>query len=147
MHAMKRKFKRNILALTVLGIAALALCLSLDLPLLPSDDYIVTATLEGNPIKAELLHPPFMRGLYYVHVPEAQPQFYRWFGIAFSRQSVFVPVSLYSGWRDVHYIHTDQAFGVRLTDGKIEDHWSVEFIPNGVQFSNASLAISLRHSP
>ncbi len=144
---MKRRFKVIALTGTLLSVAALALSLSLVQPLLPSKAYTVTATLDGNPIRTELLHPPFMSGLYYVHLPEAQPPRYGWFGIAFSRHSVFTPLPIYTGWRGILYIHTDQAHGVRLTFPKIEDHWIVSFTPSGVQFSNASLAISLNKSP
>lgn len=143
---MKRRIKRIALIAALLGVAAFV-CLSFAQPLLPSRAYGVVATLDGTPIRAELLHPPFIPGTYYVHLPEAQPQRYRWFGVAFSRQSVFSPVALYTGWRDSPYIHTDQAKGVRLTDGKIEDHWTVTFTSGGVQCANASLSISLTKSP
>lgn len=120
--------------------------LSYAQPLLPSRAYTVTATLDGAPIRAELLRPPAILGTYYLHLPAAQPQRYSWFGIAFSRQSVFSPVALYLTSGGAPCIHTDQAKGVRLTDAKIEDQWTVAFTSDGVQFSNASLAITLKRN-
>ena len=142
---MKRMIKRITLVVALLVFIAFV-CLSFDQPLLSSRAYTVTATLDGAPIHAELFHPPFISGTYYIHLPDAQPQRYSWFGIAFSRQSVFSPIALYTGWGGLPYIHTDQAKGVRLTSSKIEDHWSVFFTSGGVQFSNASLSISLTKS-
>lgn len=139
---MKRTIKCIALIAALLAVAALV-CLSAAQPLLSSRAYIVTATLDGAPIRAELLRPAFIPGTYYLHLPDAQPQRYSWVGIAFSRQSVFSPVAVYTGWAGIPYIHTDEAKGVRLTSGKFEDHWSVVFHPSGVQFSNASLSISL----
>ena len=139
---MKRNLKRVILLVAVIALIAAA-CLFFAQPLLSSRAYVVTATLDGKPIQAELLRPPAIPGTFYVRLPDAQPQRYRWFGIAFPCGSVFSPTALYTGWRDLPYIHTDQAKGVRLTDGKIEDHWDVSFTVGGVEFSNGSLAVSL----
>lgn len=139
---MKRLTKRVILLVALFALIAAA-CLFFAQPLLSSRAYVVTATLDGKPIQADLLRPPVIPGTFYVRLPEAQPQRYRWFGIAFPRESVFSPVALYTGWRGLPYIHTDQAKGVRLTDGMIEDQWDVSFTARGVQFSNGSLAVSL----
>jgi hypothetical protein len=76
-------------------------------------------------------------------MPDAHPERYNWIGVAFSRESVFSPIALYTGWLGLPYIHTDQAKGVRLTDGKIEDDWDVSFTDAGVHFSNGSLDVSL----
>lgn len=121
--------------------------LSFVQPLLPSRAYRVTATLDGAPIRAELLRPPAIPGTYYLRLPVAQADRYSWFGIAFSRQAVFSPLAVYFDWRGTPFIHTDQAKGVRLSDTKIDDHWDVAFTTDGVQFSNASLAITLTRNP
>ena len=139
---MKRLIKRVIL-LTALFALIAAACLFFAQPLLPSRAYVVTATLDGKPIQAELLRPPAIPGTFYVRLPDALPQRYRWFGIALPRESIFSPIVLYTGWSDLPYIHTDQAKGVRLTDSKIEDQWDVAFTAGGVQFSNGPLAVSL----
>lgn len=140
---MKQILKRMTLTAVLLLAVVLILGLLFARPLLPSSAYTVIATLDGHPIKAELFHPPFIPGLYYVHLPEAQPNRYRWFGVALSRNSVFSS-GPYSGWWGIRYIHTDQAHGgVNLTSGKIEDFWKVSFLSGGVQFSNASLTVTL----
>ena len=139
---MKRNLKRVLWIVALFALLSGA-CLFFAQPLLSSRAYVVTATLDGKPIQAELLRPPAIPGTFYVHLPDAQPQRYRWFGIAFPRESVFSPIALYAGWRDLPYIHTDQAKGVRLTDGKIEDQWDVTFTRGSVRFSNGSLAVSL----
>jgi hypothetical protein len=104
---------------------------------------VVNATLDGKPIHAELLRPPAIPGTFYIKLPDAQPERYNWFGVAFPRKSVFTPIALYAGLGDRPYIHTDQAKGVRLTDGKIEDDWDVSFTADGVHFTNGSLDVSL----
>lgn len=142
---MKRLANRVIWLVALFALIAAA-CLFFAQPLLSSRAYVVTATLNGKPVQAELLRPPAIPGTFYVRLPDAEPQRYRWFGIAFPRESVFSPIALYTGWRDHPYIHTDQAKGVRLTDGKIEDHWDVAFTVDGVQFSNGSLVVSLTRS-
>jgi hypothetical protein len=139
---MKRNLKRVLWIVALFALLSGA-CLFFAQPLLSSRAYVVTATLDGKPIQAELLRPPAIPGTFYVRLPDAQPQRYRWFGIAFPRESVFSPIALYTGWRDLPYIHTDQAKGIRLTDGKIEDQWDVAFTGGGVRFSNGSLAVSL----
>jgi len=139
---MKRIAKRLILLVVLFGLIAVA-CLFYAQPLLPSRAYTVTATLDGKPIPAELLRPPAIPGTFYIRLPEAQPRQYNWFGIAFPRESVFSPITLYTGWRGLPYIHTDQAKGVRLTDGKIDDQWQITFTTAGVRFFNGSLDVSL----
>ncbi len=143
---MKGRRKYIVLAMILLFAGVFAFVLLFAQPLLPSAAYVTTATLDGAPIRAELLSPPTMSGLYYVHLPEAQPLRYRWLGVAFSRHVVFSG-PIYFGWGGLPFIHTDQAGGVRLTDGKIEDHWSVAFTADGVQLSNSSLSISLHRPP
>lgn len=143
---MNRTIMRIALVAALLGLAVFIFT-SFAQPLLSSRAYTVSATLNGAPIRAELLHPPFIPGTYYLYLPEARPQLYHWFGVSFSRQSVFSPVALYTGWRGLPYIHTDQAHGVDLNDGKIGDEWTVAFTAVGVEFSNASLSIALTKSP
>jgi hypothetical protein len=139
---MKRITKLSVLLATLSALIAGA-CLFFAQLLLPSRAYVVTATLDGKPIQAKLLRPPAIQGTFYLHLPDGQPQRYRWIGIAFSRESVFSPIAIYTGWRGLPYIHTDQAKGVRLTAGKIDDHWHVAFTIDGVRFSNGSLDVSL----
>jgi hypothetical protein len=139
---MKRNLKRVLWIVALFAFLSGA-CLFFAQPLLSSRAYVVTATLDGKPIQAELLRPPAIPGTFYVRLPDVELQRYRWFGIAFPSESVFSPIALYTGWRDLPYIHTDQAKGVRLTDGKIEDQWDVAFTGGGVRFSNGSLAVSL----
>jgi hypothetical protein len=142
---MKRIAKRLILLVVLFALITVA-SLFLAQPLLPSRAYVVTATLDGKPIPAELLRPPAIPGTFYIRLPEAQPRQYHWFGIAFSRKSVFSPIAIYTGWRGLPYIHTDQAKGVCLTSGKIDDQWQVTFTSGGVRFFNGSLDLSLTNS-
>ena len=111
-HVSVKRTLKWIALTTALVLLVAILVLSFVQPLLPSQAYTVIATLGGRPIQAELLHPPFMPGLYYVRLPEAQAHRYASFGIAFARQSVFWPGGHYTGWFGIRYIHTDQAKGV-----------------------------------
>jgi len=139
---MKRITKRLTILVVILAVLGAA-CLFYAQPLLASRAYVVTATLDGKPIQADLLRPPAIPGTFYIRMPDAHPERYNWIGVAFSRESVFSPIALYTGWLGLPYIHTDQAKGVRLTDGKIEDDWDVSFTNAGVHFSNGSLDVSL----
>jgi hypothetical protein len=146
MLTVKRSLKWIALTSTLFLFVALVV-FSLVRPLLPSRDYTVTATLDGHPIQTELLHPPLISGRYYMRILDDQARRHDSFGIAFSRQSVCWPGTHYTGWFGLRYIHTDQAMGVRLTDPKMEEHWSVAFTSDGVQFSNSSLSIVLKRNP
>jgi hypothetical protein len=124
----------------LMSVAALNFCS----PVFISSDFAVTASRDGRPIQAQLFHPPLMRGLYYLRLQDESSPFYRCFGIAFSRKSVFVPAPIYQTFFGMNYIYTDQAHGVRLTSGKLEDPWTMDFRDDGsVAFANASLSLSL----
>ena len=140
---MKRITKYSFIAMTLFVILVWA-CLGIVQPLVSSSAYVVTASLDGEPIRANLLRPLAMPGTFYIHLPDAKPARYCWFGIAYTRKSVFSPVALYKGWNDMPYIHTDQAKGVRLDTSKIEDNWKVSFASGGVHFSNGSLDVTVK---
>ena len=113
-------------------------------PILRSSDYTVTASRGGQPIQAQLFHPPLMRGLYYLRLPDEASPFYHCFGIAFSRKSVFVPASINTTFFGLNYIYTNQTHGLRLTDGKLQNNWTMDFRDDGsLAFENATLSISL----
>lgn len=124
-------------------------------PLVPSRDYEVSATQDGVPIRAELLHPLLNPATHYIHLPDEQtrlqpgapPRIYEWFGVELSRKSVFSPISIYHGVHGLYYIHSDQVGGIGLTDPKSEDHWQVTFTENGAQFANGRLAVTFAKAP
>ena len=118
--------------------------LSLRQPLIPSRTYIVTSMLNGQPMRVELMTPLFQSDPFFIHVPDAPNRMDKWFGIAFSRQSVFIPF-MYEGL-GLPYVHTDQLHGVSLTSGKMESPWKVAFTADGVQFSNGTLSLTLHRS-
>lgn len=137
-----RTIKRLGLTLLLLVVAATAGILTYARPLFPSDDYLLTATIDGAPARAKLLKP-FPSGSYYVQLDDVSVGRYNWFGVAFGRKSAFSPVGIYSSSFGFHYIHADQDKGVVLTDGKMEDDWKVDFTASGVRFENASIRIEL----
>ncbi|WP_411825494.1 hypothetical protein [Luteolibacter sp. AS25] len=112
-------------------------------PLLPSDDYDVTATIDGSTVEAKLLKA-FPFGSYYIHIDTKSPGQLNWFGVAFGRKSVFSPVGIYTSKLGFIYMHADQDKGVVLTDGKIEDNWTVDFTATGTTFQNSSTAVTLK---
>lgn len=130
------------LMLLFLSVAAVGIVLTLARPLFPSNDYSLTATIDGAPVRAKLLKP-FPLGSYYIQIDDDSVAQYKWFGVAFGRRSAFVPVGVYSSLIGFHYIHTDQDKGVVLTDGKVDDGWKVDFAGSGVRFENASIRIEL----
>lgn len=137
-----RTLKRAGLILLLLVVAATVGILAYAHPLISSDDYSVTATIDGAPARAKLLKP-FPSGSYYVQLDDEPTGRYNWFGVAFGRKSAFSPVGIYSSSFGFHYIHADQDKGVVLTDGKMEDDWKVDFTGSGVIFQNASIHIEL----
>ena len=134
--------KKATLVLLLLAVVGVVGVLSLARPLLPSDDYLVTATVDGSPVDAKLLKP-FPFGSYYIHLDTRSPRQLDWFGVAFSRKSAFCPVGIYTSKLGFNYMHVDQDKGVNLTDGKMEDNWRVDFTATGVTFQNTSTSVSL----
>ncbi|MEN3941015.1 hypothetical protein WJU23_06965 [Prosthecobacter sp. SYSU 5D2] len=116
--------------------------LTLRQPVIPSRAYAVTAMLNGQPVRAELMTPLFHSEPYFIHVPDAPNRMDKWFGIAFARQSVFLPF-IYEGL-GLPYVHTDQLHGLSLTSGKMETPWKVAFTADGVEFSSETLSVVLR---
>lgn len=84
-----------------------------------------------------------MGHLLYVRLPVLADTRYLWFLVDLRRGFVSSPLSLYHHSYGFDYIHSDQAFGVRLTDAKIEDHWTVSFQPDVVTFSNESIHVTV----
>lgn len=128
------------LLLLFLLLAAGVLCLMQ--PVIPSRAYVVTAMLNGQPMRTELMTPLFLSDLYYVHVPDAPRRLDQRFGVSFSKKSVFISGPR-SGWLGFPYIHNDQAYGLNVTSGKFEIPWKVAFTADGVQFSRDTLSIVL----
>ena len=137
-----RTLKRAGLILLFVVLAAVVGILGYARPLISSDDYSLTATIDGAPARAKLLKP-FPSGSYYVLLDDVPTGPYKWFGVAFGRKSAFSPVGIYSSSLGFHYIHADQDNGVVLTDGKMEDDWKVDFKGSGVVFQNATIHIEL----
>jgi hypothetical protein len=111
-------------------------------PLLPSNDYDVSATVDGTTVDAKLLKP-FPFGSYYIHIDTKSPRQLNWFGVAFGRKSVFSPVGIYTSRLGFNYMHADQDKGGTLTSGKMEDNWTVDFTAGGTTFQNSSTAVRL----
>ena len=130
-----------VIIVSLLVIAAVGF-FSIVRPLLPSDDYSLTAMVDGSPVEANLFKA-FPSGSYYVHLVDTPNERHNWFGVAFGRKSVFVPVGLYTSPWGSPYIHSDQDKGVVVTDGKMEDNWKVAFTDSGVTFNNDSNRIQL----
>ncbi len=136
-----RRIRRVGLVAFLLVMAATAGILFFARPLIASDDYTLTATINGKPAGAKLLKP-FPSGSYYIQLDEPTDR-YNWLGVAFGRKSAFRPIGIYHSSFGFHYIHTDQDKGVVLTDRKMEDDWKVEFTSSGVIFSNATIQVAL----
>lgn len=139
--------RRIAISLMILATIAVGCFLALIRPLLQSEDYTVAVSIDGTPAEAELLRA-FPSGPYYVHfenphLKRERATRYHWFGVVFSRKSVFSPLAIYTSKSGFRYIHADQAKGVSLTDGKIEDNWKVHFTQDGVAFNNAAIRIKL----
>lgn len=139
--------RRVAVSITILAVVSAVCVLALVRPLFESDDYRLVASIDGTPVEAQLLQP-FPWGPYYIHLDNIhlrreRATRYNWFGVAFGRESVFSPIAIYTSSSGLRYIHADQANGVKLTGGKIEDDWTVNFTEDGVSFSNAAIHIEL----
>lgn len=147
MHRTWIIIRRVAISIAVLAVIAIVWVLSLVRPLFESDDYKLVASIDGIPVEAQLLQA-FPWGPYYIHIDHIhlrreRSARYSWFGVAFGRESVFSPIAIYTSGSGLSYIHADQAKGVGLTDGKIEDDWTVNFTEDGVSFSNSAIRIDL----
>jgi len=142
MKIKSKALKRAVIVLLLLALVSAVGILTLARPLLPSDDYQVTAVVNGSSVDAQLLKP-FPFGSYYVKLGDVPDRTLNWFGVAFGRKSAFSPVGIYSSRFGFDYMHADQDKGVVLTDGKMEDNWTVEFTDSGVRFQNSSTLVSL----
>jgi hypothetical protein len=132
-------------ALIVVILAAIALWLLWYAPpLRPSSDYSVAYSVSGQPhLDARLYRPVGIPSRYYIYVPAPSAPRYHWFLVDFSTRVAFHPS--FGGtcpWGSP-CVNRDQQLGLPLTDAKTEDTWQVSFNVNGVQFSNATLAVSL----
>ena len=142
MKIRSRALRRVSIILLSIVLLAVFVLLFLARPLIPSNDYNVTAFVEGQPVDAQLLKP-FPLGSYYVKLSGVPHQTLNWFGVAFGRKSAFSPVGIYTSTLGFDYIHADQDKGVVLTDGKMEDNWTVDFTGSGVRFQNSSTQVNL----
>jgi len=142
MRPLSKAVRRVTFAILLIGVFAVFIGFSLFRPLLRSNDYTVTATVDGIGVDATLLQA-FPSGPYYIHLDGNSANRLNWFGVAFGRTSVFAPISIRSSSLGFNYIHADQDKGIVLTDGKLEDDWSVDFFASGVTFWNSSTRVLL----
>ena len=113
-------------------------------PLVATDAYSVQYSVRGQSYTdAEVFRPVLMGHLLYVRLPVLADTRYLWFLVDLRRSVVSSPLGPYRSSHGFDYIHSDQAFGVRLTDGKIEDHWTVSFESGIVTFSNDSIHVTV----
>jgi hypothetical protein len=84
-----------------------------------------------------------MGHLLYVRLPVLSDTRYDWFLVDLRRSVVSSPLGPYHSSHGIDYIHSDQAFGLLLTDAKIEDHWKVSFESGVVTFSNDFVHVSV----
>ena len=113
-------------------------------PLRHSSDYAVTYSISGEPHSdAKLFRPVGMASRYYISIPFPSAPQYHWFVVDFSRRLVALPAFGVTCPYGSPCVHRDQALGIVLPDAKTEDTWNVTFAGNSVQFSNATLSVSL----
>lgn len=111
-------------------------------PLLPSRAMTFTYAVDGSTFHdGRVTRPLGMGDAFYLQLPQAPKPLYQWFMIRRSQKQVVVPVAVYqTGW-GMAYVHADQKLGVRLSSGKLEDSWKVEWDGNEVRFSNGGLMV------
>ena len=146
-HRMSLRSKRILFFVAALTFVAISYCGLVGIPLIPSSAYTVAVVYDGHSISTRLYRPLVASGLYYIRLPESVPAHYRWIGVAFDRQSAFIPVAIYHSSLGWSYVHADQTHGVRLTDGKVDDSWTVCFDQSdGASFRNPSFDITMSQS-
>jgi hypothetical protein len=80
--------KKLLILLVSVGLGAVAICLFFVRPLIRSNDYRLSVTVDGNPAEAELLQPLLMSKLHYIRIPVGASKRLGWFGVTFARKSV-----------------------------------------------------------
>ena len=113
-------------------------------PLVATDSYPVHYSVRSQPYTdAEVFRPVFMGHLLYIRLPSLADRRYSWFLVDLRRHVVSWPAGHYRSSFGFYYIHADQAFGIRLTDSKMEDHWTVSFEYDSVTFSNETIHVTV----
>jgi hypothetical protein len=94
---------------------------------------------------AELFRPVGFPSRYFISIPrQPQPDLdYRWFMVDFDGRFAAHPSFGTTCPFGSPCLDRGRAFGLLLTDPKLEDHWKVDFTSNGVEFSNGTLTIGL----
>lgn len=127
-----------VVAVIVLGI------ISVLPPLVATHSYPVQYSVRSRSYTdAEVFHPVLMGHLLYIRLPSLADRRYSWFLVDLRRHVVSWPAGHYRSSFGFYYIHSDQAFGIRLTDSKMEDHWAVSFKSDSVTFSNETIHVTV----
>ena len=116
-------------------------------PFLKSEDYSASVWQSGEKVKTEVYKAAFMEDVYYLKMDVQDGERDSWIVFHPERKSVGLPVGLYHSILGYSYTHSDQGIGVDLTDGKLEDDWSVEYSDASIQVVNKTLGIDISIQP
>ncbi len=140
---MKRFVRIFSVAIVAVAIAVAGTLLFVSF-LAPSHALTVAVEQDGHPIEANLYRVIFVPDLFFLSLPTTTSQIYRWIGVSLPQKRIFVPIAVRTGWLGLHYIHRDQAHGVPLSSGKLDDSWSITADRTKIFAENASLQIEIQ---
>ena len=112
-------------------------------PFIASDDYSVSASINGEVVEAKVFKPMYMEDVYYLHFEGDTDGRYSWLVFSPQRQSAADPIGVYHSWLGYTYTHADQGFGIFLTDAKLEDDWRVIFDGDRIDLSNSKYQVEI----
>jgi hypothetical protein len=113
-------------------------------PLVSTHSYSAQYSVSGKPYTDATVFSPLLMGhLLYLQLPSLADTPYSWFLVDLRRSVVSWPAGHYQSPFGYSYIYPNQAFGVPLTSGKMEDHWTVTFESDSVTFSNGTIHVAV----
>ncbi|MBK1835641.1 hypothetical protein [Roseibacillus ishigakijimensis] len=133
----------SVIAFTVVALVLIYGLHSNRRPFKSTDDYKVTASINGETVEADVFKPVGMNDVYYVRIDGASDSRYPWIVFSPNRQTVAAPIGVYRSWIGYTYTHADQGFGVLLTDAKLEDDWTVSYDDHRIDLTNTEYQIQI----
>lgn len=138
-----RKTRRWIFIGLALITAFLVAAVSLCPPLVPTSAYSVTYSVDGQSYTDAKVSRSVLRGHpIYLQLPALHTHRYRSFVVDWKGGHVFRGGPYHSPL-GFDYIHSDQGYGLGLTDSKMETVWTISSESGIITFSNGSIQVTV----
>ena len=141
---MRKKLFKILTSISAFAVVVIVIALHANRrPFIRTDDYSAAVWHSGMETKAEVYKAAFMKDVYYLKIQGNDRERYSWIVFHPARKAVMSPVGLYHSMLGYAYTHSDQGFGIDLTDAKLEDDWRVVFTEAGIHMANTTLRVEI----